>query len=92
MKLTYWVADSVDDDGLVDHYNPYRVRTRTKKEAVALVKNLCGDFTPIRKVDLEYKDGFDLMYECMHLEYSGYWERAPTGACVAHLHDSEATE
>ena len=60
MKLVYWKAERLDDGDC------YSIRTKTKKEAVALVKAWGGPedrspFGPVTKVELFYDNGFELM-------------------------------
>lgn len=60
MKLTYWTAENLND------HNCYSIRARTKKEAKAIkaIKGE-GDYGLVTKVVVEYKDGFDLMAQCL---------------------------
>ena len=54
-KLTYWVAECLDD-------NPcYSIIGKTKKEVVAKVSECrYGEYAPVVKKELFYKDAFDL--------------------------------
>ena len=68
MKLTYWLADCLNDSDV------FSIRERTKKAAVAkLAEYEPGWFGPVRKVTVEYDDGFDLMHECS-CENRHWWE------------------
>lgn len=57
MKLTYWYAQRLDDSDV------YSVREKTKKAALASVKEQSdfGHFGPVVKVEVEYDSGFDLL-------------------------------
>jgi hypothetical protein len=73
MKLTYWVATSLND-----HWC-YSIRKKTKKELVAeLAEHYTKtDFSEPKKVTVEYDDAFDLMLQCIDGEsFGGYWERS----------------
>jgi hypothetical protein len=67
MKLSYWYAPRIDDS------DAYSIRTRTKKQALEALEYFYGSYGPVRKVTIEYQDGFDLMLACMS-EGRGYWE------------------
>jgi hypothetical protein len=68
MKLTYWVSERLDDS------NCYNIRTKTKKEALAKVLQYShGQWGAVHKVEIEYKDAFDLMLLCCE-EGGAYWE------------------
>lgn len=65
MKVTYWYSECPNDS------NVYSIRTRTQKEARALVAEQNAvesmDWEKVvwpepKKVTVEYKDGFDLMF------------------------------
>jgi len=79
MKLTYWVAESLNDSEV------YNVREKTKKAAVAEVEasdrtfgtedfgTAHADYGRVRKVTVEYADAFDMMEQCL-VEGGGGWE------------------
>jgi hypothetical protein len=74
MKLTYWVAKCENDS------DAYSIRERTKKAAVAkrveMVEQTYGresDYGPVKKVEVEYRDAFDLMELCSD-ESHHHWE------------------
>jgi hypothetical protein len=55
MKLRYWVCRCLDDS------EAYNIRSKTKKEAKARREEAGPErFSAPYKVELEYKDGFDL--------------------------------
>jgi|TARA_R110002110_G_scaffold344363_7_gene554360 hypothetical protein len=57
MTLTYWAAAHVSEDH--GHYN---VRERTRKAALAKVEKLgAGQYRPVRKVVVTYRDSHSLM-------------------------------
>ena len=71
-KLTYWCAPSLYDSAC------YNIRAKTKKEALAILAS--GEYTasnygPIEKVEVYYKDAFDLackaLSECQLSEPRG---------------------
>ena len=67
MRLTYWCATNLADSKV------YSIRARTRKEARAVLSEQDSeDYTEVRKVTVEYRDGFDLLMEC--LGGGGYWE------------------
>jgi hypothetical protein len=68
MKLTYWIADCLDDSDV------YSIRERTKKECAAR-RQVLGEqgYGKPRKVTVEYSDGFDLLNQCT-CEGRQYWE------------------
>lgn len=61
MKLTYWVVECEDDS------QAYNLRAKTKREAVARaqLENDSYDPSSVRKVTIEYADGFDLLAQCL---------------------------
>ena len=70
MKLTYWVAQCLNES------DAYSMRARTRKECVAMLTDDYNpeDYAPPKKVTIEYRDGFDLLLECsgegrLHWEY-----------------------
>ena len=72
MKLTYWYAQCLTDSDV------YSIRERTKKEAKAKMASLTPQqaedhFAPLKKVTIEYDDGFELMWQCAG-ENRFYWE------------------
>lgn len=72
MKLTYWYAQCLTDS------DAYSIRERTKKEAKAKMASLTPSestehFAPLKKVTVEYGDGFELMWLCAG-EDRFYWE------------------
>lgn len=55
MKLIFWIAEQSDDDPC------YNIIARTKKDALAQIAARPNtEFTPPRRVELYYKDGFHL--------------------------------
>lgn len=71
MKLTYWIAECLDDS------HAYNIRAKTRKAVVAELAEKEGEiregYGPPKKVTVEYQDAFDLMDQCMN-EGRGYWE------------------
>jgi hypothetical protein len=70
MKLTYWVANRLNDS------QDYNIRAPTKREALAELHSggwNPEDYGPVHKVTVEYIDGFDLMEQCLS-EDGGHWE------------------
>ena len=71
MKLTYWHCQHKTDADC------YSIRERTKKEALRMIReHWCKtdfDVADLKKVTIEYKDGFDLMQLCL-TESAGCWE------------------
>lgn len=74
MKLTYWYAECLTDSDC------YSVRERTKKAAKAQVAELTGsgqgwstEYGAVKKVTVEYDDGFELMWRCVS-EGRFHWE------------------
>ena len=69
MKLSYWVAECLRDSKC------YSLRAKTKKEVVVMLATTHdpAGYGPVKKVEIEYRDAFDLMNECMN-EGGGYWE------------------
>ncbi len=60
MKLTYWLAECLNDS------TAYNIRRKTRRA----VTNILADhdrsrYGPVRKVAVEYSDGFDLLNQCM---------------------------
>ncbi len=54
-KLTYWVAPIKDD------HSCYNIRTKTKREALALVEEYGAEYYgDVKKHVVYYKDAFDL--------------------------------
>jgi len=59
-KLTYWVAPINDD------HPCYNIRTKTKREALALVEEYGAErFGKVQKCVVYYKDAFDLATHAM---------------------------
>jgi hypothetical protein len=66
-KLTYWVAPIKDD------HSCYNIRTKTKREALALVEEYGSErFGKVQKNVVYYKDAFDLATYAM--SEGGLWE------------------
>lgn len=60
MKLTYWCARQETDASC------YNIRTKTKRECIAEVAALPHiEYSKPFKVDVKYRDAFDLMARCM---------------------------
>jgi len=63
MKLTYWVSEIGND------HNCYNIRARTKRECQAMRDEMKSEgsnyYGPVHKVTVEYKDGFDLLIDCL---------------------------
>ena len=62
--LTYWICERLDDS------TTYSIRAKTKKEAIQKRDEAFGSYDEPRKVTIQYKDAFDLMYSCLS-EYRG---------------------
>jgi hypothetical protein len=58
MKLTYWVAESIDN-------RAYSIRTRTRREAVAIRNERPDRYGPVFKVLVEYRDALDLVQQAL---------------------------
>ena len=60
-KLTYWCAPCLDDSSV------YNIRTKTKKEAQAIIDSgvYGSNYGAIQKVEVRYKDAFDLVRMAM---------------------------
>jgi hypothetical protein len=61
MKLTYWIADCLNDAPC------YSVRAKTRREVKAELANRevrGGDYGKPRKVTVEYAGAFDLVLQC----------------------------
>lgn len=69
MKLTYWYAECLGDHAC------YSIRQRTKRDAIQARSERIsgGNYGPVIKVTVKYRDGFDLVEQCMS-EGNGYWE------------------
>ena len=68
MKLTYWVSQCLNDS------DAYNIRAKTKREVFDKLATCDPDgYGPVKKVTVEYDDGFDLMVQCLN-EGRGYWE------------------
>jgi hypothetical protein len=62
------MAECLDDNPV------YNLRAKTKREIKERLKTFEeGTYGEARKVTVNYRDGFDLMIECM-TEDRGYWE------------------
>jgi hypothetical protein len=60
MKLTYWVAERLDDSPA------YSIRERTRKAAKnAMVGQPHASFGTLHKVTVEYDSAFDLLKQCL---------------------------
>jgi hypothetical protein len=59
-KLTYWVAECLNDSQC------YSIIDRTKKGAIAKVEaaDKCNRYGPVRKQFIDYRDAFDLFDWC----------------------------
>ena len=73
MKLTYWYSECPDDS------NVYSIRAGTRKEAEELIAQAYRPDTweAPTKVEIEYRNGFDLMMQCSD-ENHHYWEEDKT--------------
>ena len=71
MKLSYWHIQHESDS------NAYSIRARTKKAALEFAakhwNNTDYSIDNVKKVTVEYDDGFDLMEQCLS-EGAGCWE------------------
>jgi len=69
MKLTYWVSQCLNDS------DAYNIRAKTKREVFDQLANTHDPdgYGPVKKVTVDYDDGFDLMAQCLN-EGRGYWE------------------
>ena len=69
MKLTYWIAECFDDS------DAYNIRAKTRKEATAMLAKYHNpeSYGPVKKVSVEYLDGFDLVTMALG-EGRGHWE------------------
>ena len=71
MKITYWVIPHTNDA------QAYNIRAKTKRAALDEAANHWNDYdynpADVKKVTVEYTDGFDLMMQCMS-EAGGCWE------------------
>lgn len=70
MKLTYWIAEIKNDSPA------YNLRGKTRKAVQAELDGGNHDpsnFEAPRKVTVEYRDGFDLLTECLS-EGGAWWE------------------
>ena len=65
-KLTYWCAPCLDDSSV------YNIRTKTKKEAQAIIDSgvYGSNYGTIEKVEVHYKDAFDLVCKTLGEGYS----------------------
>ena len=70
MKLTYWKCRHLTDSDALS------IRSRTKKEAVAMRNEAPEYYTKPFKVTVEYKDGFELMDECSNEGHHWFESRA----------------
>lgn len=62
MKLVYWFARNKKQ-------KDKHVREKTKKAAVDEAKRLGEDsFSKVERVEVEYRDGFDLLKKCLSSE------------------------
>ena len=70
MKLSYWVAPVKNDNQC------YSIRAKTKKEVLAILERteLTQFHETPRRVEVEYRDAFDLMNACMSGDIRGDWE------------------
>ncbi len=62
MRLTYWIAQCLNDSDV------YSIRTRTKRECDEERAKRDGGanrFGPVKKVEIEYESGFDLLSRCL---------------------------
>lgn len=67
MKLTYWYCQHLADSDV------YSIRTKTRREAVALRAEIPADYSEPVKVSVEYDNAFDLMQLCSE-EDNHWWE------------------
>ena len=70
MKLTYWVANCIDDSSV------YNIRRSTKKAVLAEINSgiyAPGSYTKPHKVTVEYSNALDLLNQCL-CESGPDWE------------------
>lgn len=79
MKLSYFVCKNLHDSGV------FNIRAPSKKEAKRL-RELTGipeNFTKPYRINLEYENGFDLLFRCLSegrlVENEIEWEQPPKG-------------
>ena len=53
-KLTVWIAVRTDDS------EAYSIIGKTKKEVLKKLERACGNYEPVVKQEIYYKDAFDL--------------------------------
>lgn len=60
MKLTYWVSRRLDD------HQCYNIRCKTRRELVEILREADPTvYTKPFKVVVEYRNAFDLLYQCL---------------------------
>jgi hypothetical protein len=60
MKLTYWIANCLDDSPA------YSIRRRTRREVSAeLAERGDGDYGEPHKITVKYDSAFDLLKRCL---------------------------
>jgi len=79
MKLSYFVCKNLSDSAV------FNIRALSKKEAKRL-REFTGcpeNFTKPYRVNLEYENGFDLLFRCLSegrlVENEIEWEQPPEG-------------
>ena len=70
MKLTYWVAECLNDSSC------YSIRRKTKREVKEAVAEYRKGYGPPHKIVVEYTDAFDLLTQC--LSEGRIYEGTPT--------------
>ena len=73
MKLTYWVANCLDDSPV------YSIRRKTRKAVLEALDDENYDrssYGKPKKVSIEYRDAFDLMDLCLSGEGRAHWEES----------------
>jgi hypothetical protein len=68
MKLTYWVCENLYDR------QSYNIRATTRREALRLKAMDPDGYGPVKKVTVEYDNGFELVNLCLG-EGGAYWEQ-----------------
>ena len=74
MKLTYWIAQDLDES--CDIEDLIHIRAASRKDCKGQVEALGGDsYAKPRKVEVEYANGFDLLDQALAGRDLAYFEK-----------------
>ena len=73
MKLTYWIAEDLDDGCAVEEL--MHIRSSSRKGCKEQIESIGGNYDKPRKIVVEYANGFDLLDQALAGLNLAYFEK-----------------